>query len=809
MPNRGNPFAAPSTAPDVKGLDNEASTLTPDLKQPSVVLRDSTNKELLHTLTQKNLAVETNMLDILKTCKAKCWSAGQENYFEETPVFMEKIFPYDDTFQGSLENFHADMLINTIEKKWETRKDEWGDHKKVCSEEYIQNQVQILNRIIHAIGYNNVPFQICIFGGERTKPDIKKDHTELQYTYNDKSIMKSDENGKYVSVLASWFLKNTFQADQIKKVYKTQKKDIPEYIPLQQEVKQESTRYYFIFNKYHSTINLQDEIGYKKEIVEVDDISPPKKYFAKIRFVYIPKFFNPGYFPIPTNIEDKHGHFVWESRKLFYFEEKTNNVFIKEKNSVLENKNASRAFNIVNWNDTRIQPLVQTPDKLWTYIEKMEEDKMIKIAKSVLYTQPFSNVLAYPIVLPNTFSHVCEHEAKEAVDQKQTGTCWLQAGVSLLHALIRKKYKKIELSVQYLMFYDKYTKALTSLKRLRKLNKNDAYEDRVRHHILHVNKPVDDGGTWAMFVHLVKTYGLVPKECVPTTHLGTRTRNLNKIINTLVCIAASQFNGELSNLEIANNDAIEEKTMTSVVRCLVAAFGVPPNEKTPFDFTVQHEKNDTEIDEIVFSGNPLAFLYNLNTHCNILDIEEYTCVLNAPSENIPYGKCIGPWSNDHTNLKQDVVFNVKLDKFTKYVQETVENGTPVWFTADVSKNFDMHRGILHMDVMSTDTLLNIETKETKEERIHSENASPNHAMLLTGVHIVNGKPVRWRVQNSWGKKKDHENAPKKNGFLIMDHEWFENHVYHAVIKNNIHETPTSDNETIFQPWSIFGTVAKK
>ena len=50
-----------------------------------------------------------------------------------------------------------------------------------------------------------------------------------------------------------------------------------------------------------------------------------------------------------------------------------------------------------------------------------------------------------------------------------------------------------------------------------------------------------------------------------------------------------------------------------------------------------------------------------------------------------------------------------------------------------------------------------------------------HAMVLTAVHVVDGKPVRWRVQNSWGTEAG------VDGWFVMTDRWMDEFVYQAVV----------------------------
>lgn len=43
----------------------------------------------------------------------------------------------------------------------------------------------------------------------------------------------------------------------------------------------------------------------------------------------------------------------------------------------------------------------------------------------------------------------------------------------------------------------------------------------------------------------------------------------------------------------------------------------------------------------------------------------------------------------------------------------------------------------------------------------------NHAMVLTGVHLEAGKPVRWKIENSWGDKRG------EKGYYVCSDTWFD------------------------------------
>ena len=84
-------------------------------------------------------------------------------------------------------------------------------------------------------------------------------------------------------------------------------------------------------------------------------------------------------------------------------------------------------------------------------------------------------------------------------------------------------------------------------------------------------------------------------------------------------------------------------------------------------------------------------------------------------------------------------------------------------------------------------------------------SSMNHAMVITGVDIIEGKPTRWKIENSWGSEAGNK------GYYIMSDSFFDLFVYQAAIK----EKYLSDDEKkalkgdsiLLAPWDPFGTLA--
>ena len=81
----------------------------------------------------------------------------------------------------------------------------------------------------------------------------------------------------------------------------------------------------------------------------------------------------------------------------------------------------------------------------------------------------------------------------------------------------------------------------------------------------------------------------------------------------------------------------------------------------------------------------------------------------------------------------------------------------------------------------------------------------NHAMVITGVNIEDGKPTKWKIENSWG-----DDVANK-GYYVATDSWFDKFVYQAVInKKYLNDNEIKDLEKEpkkLELWDPMGTLA--
>ena len=67
----------------------------------------------------------------------------------------------------------------------------------------------------------------------------------------------------------------------------------------------------------------------------------------------------------------------------------------------------------------------------------------------------------------------------------------------------------------------------------------------------------------------------------------------------------------------------------------------------------------------------------------------------------------------------------------------------------------------------------------KADMLDFRESAMNHAMCITGVNLIEDKPNKWKIENSWG------NEAGKEGYYTATDEWFDNFVFQAVVNKKI------------------------
>lgn len=84
----------------------------------------------------------------------------------------------------------------------------------------------------------------------------------------------------------------------------------------------------------------------------------------------------------------------------------------------------------------------------------------------------------------------------------------------------------------------------------------------------------------------------------------------------------------------------------------------------------------------------------------------------------------------------------------------LKNSEVVWFGSNVVKDSERQAGLLDTELYKRDDLFDVDFEMSKADMLDSGESMMDHAMVITGVDLVDGKPTKWKIENSWGEKPD-------------------------------------------------------
>jgi bleomycin hydrolase len=456
-------------------------------------------------------------------------------------------------------------------------------------------------------------------------------------------------------------------------------------------------------------------------------------------------------------------------------------------------------------------PSALTPDQLERFAKRVEADPTARMMQNALAGTDVDKVVldhARMLSVPRSMSHHLDDW--EATNQKQSGRCWMFAGLNLLRVGVagRLGVKEFEFSQSYLQFWDKLEKANHWLESILATADRDI-DDRTVAHLL--ESPAEDGGQWNMFLALVEKHGLVPKEVMPETESSSKTRKLNRDLSALLRRAAHDLRQRhAANATPEELAEAKEEVLAAVHRMLSLHLGTPPTS-----FTWQWRDSDKAFHR---DGEmtPREFVERYVT----LPFDDYVCLVHDPRPSSPFGRT---FTVEHlgnvVGAPQVIYLNVEMPLIKRLAAEALAGSAdrpaePVWFGCDVGHMLDRELGVWHASLFDYDELYGTQrlgaAALTKSDRLYLHGTAMTHAMLLTGVNLVDGAgdspvPTRWRVENSWGT----ENADK--GFWTMDDSWFDEYVFEiAVPRSTLPEDLQSalDQDPIVLPaWDPMGALA--
>ncbi|ODV90992.1 hypothetical protein CANCADRAFT_115187 [Tortispora caseinolytica NRRL Y-17796] len=403
------------------------------------------------------------------------------------------------------------------------------------------------------------------------------------------------------------------------------------------------------------------------------------------------------------------------------------------------------------------------------------------------------NVIKDSIQIFNTALSV---EGAPITNQKSSGRCWLFATCNVFRVQLMKKFnlEECELSQSYLFFYDKLEKANYFLQNIIE-TASEPLDGRLVQRLL--SEPVSDGGQWDMIINLVSKYGVIPHSCYPDPEVSIASGQVNFVVLNKLREDALVLRDLInSGSTPAKVESVRRAMVKEIFNVLELTMGPPPKptDKFVWDFVDKNKKvQSIESTPLDFFKTYIAF--DLNDHFSMIHDPRHSngnLYQVDRLSNMVNGRPVQYVTASIDALKETAIAMLKADM-------------PVFFGSDCVKFSDRTKGTFDTDLFDYENGLNIKFNMSKADKLVSGESALNHAMVLTAVHIVDGKPIRWRVQNSWG-----ETSGRKGWFIASD-KWFEDYVYQIVTPTALAPEEAvkarSKEATILPLWDPMGSLA--
>jgi len=375
-----------------------------------------------------------------------------------------------------------------------------------------------------------------------------------------------------------------------------------------------------------------------------------------------------------------------------------------------------------------------------------------------------------------------EIKTGKITNQTQSGRCWLFGGLNALRPDVMKKYglDNFELSQAYNQFWDKLERANRSLELAIALK--DEPSDS-RKNMLLLQKPIEDGGDWNFVRFLVNRYGVVPKSVMPDTQQAGYTGQMNALLSTVMRKGIKAIR-EAETQEAVS--AAKAAALRDVYKILVLCLGEPPTtfqwrwENKNKDKDAAKEKGKKEDKDAAKKEDskvtPLQTFTPQQFYREFMGspLDNYVSFINYPGK--PENTMIRfSWNRDSSDGPDMQALNISTEQMQKMALASIMDDQVVWFCCNSSVQRNTKTGLWDMGVQDYNSLFGIDFSMSKEDQLRYYDGAPNHCMVLTGVDIQNGVPVKWKVENSWGDKRG------RDGWWTITRSWFDANVYEILI----------------------------
>ena len=352
-------------------------------------------------------------------------------------------------------------------------------------------------------------------------------------------------------------------------------------------------------------------------------------------------------------------------------------------------------------------------------------------------------------------------------NQQQSGRCWMFSGMNVLRANFAKRTDSLTVSYSqdYLFFWDQLEKSNLMLQGVIETARKPIDDQRVQ---FFFHYPLNDGGTFCGVADLADKYGLVPAEVQPETYSADNTSKMSALVKSKLREQGLELRRMVSEGKKQKDiEARKTEMLGEIYHMLAITLGEPVREFT-YAFKDKNGKAltpakrytpKTFYEETV--GGPLNGTFIM--------------VMNDPRR--PYYKTYEVEYDRHVYDGHNWKYlNLPMDEIEQMAIASLKDGRKLYSSYDVGKQLDRKRGYCDTENYDYASLFGTTFNMTKADRISTFDSGSTHAMTLTAVDLdADGKPLKWKVENSWGPDWG------QKGCLIMTARWFREYMFRLVV----------------------------
>lgn len=409
-----------------------------------------------------------------------------------------------------------------------------------------------------------------------------------------------------------------------------------------------------------------------------------------------------------------------------------------------------------------------TLQQIKNFSKKYNLDKTNKMIENAITKNGMENAcINRNVIIENQPVFNIELPESKRYHQKDSWRCWIYGGLNLIKHNIAQNLNidimKLELSNNHIAFFDKLEKSNNAYENIIKLENTDfdyLYKEKI------VEYCVSEGGYWEWFAAIINKYGILPYSYSPNAVESSDYSKIEYLYtekvkkDILKLINLKKQNVDLETLEKTKEEFLQENYIL-----LSKILGEPTLE---FDYEYRDKNGEYKRYEKL---TPIEFKNKFLT----LELNNYVTIGNMPMYNKEYCKMYSKkYKQSVYGSSQVRYLNLPIEDLKKLAIKQLKDGIPVYMGAHIRKFRDMKSGILDTRLYNYEETLGL-NKLSKSEALSLYDISMHHVMVFTGVNLIDNKPQRWKIEDSYGDQE------KVNGYYIMNDNFFDEFVLSVIV----------------------------